>query len=178
MALTVSFTAESVAGLPSDILFTDTSTGTDVLAVSRRIYVSNSNGDFLVEDGVSTEYSVWAYPLATAITLDLLSADTACRITVQWLNVSNVVLYDYTIDAIGFTEYNEEFDYEQTQLMQANKLLINDNNFWSNKSKLRTYIDSGNKAITRASDIVSAQSCYDAATELRVDAQYLFNGNS
>lgn len=178
MALTVSFTAESVAGSPSDILFTDTSTGSDGTITSRRIYVADSTGEFLVEDGTTTEYEVWALPLATAITLDLLDQDTACRITVQWLNVSNVVVYDYTIDAIGFVEYNEEFDYEQTTLMSANKLLINDNNFWGNKTKLRALIDSGNNAITRASDLVNAQSCYDEATEIRLNSQYLFNGNS
>jgi len=178
MALTVSFTAESVAGSPSDILFSDTSTGSDGTITSRRIYVSDKDGNFIVESGTTTEYEVWALPLATDITLDLLTADTACRITVQWLNVSDVVVYDYTIDAIGFTEYNEEFDYEQTQLMQANPLLINDNNFWSNKRKLRTFIDAGNQALLRASDIVSAQSCYDAATEVRESAQYLFNGNA
>lgn len=178
MALTVSFTASSVAGQPSQILFSDTSTGSDGTITSRRIYVADSKGDFLVEDATTTEYEVWALPLATDITLDLLSADTACRITVQWLNVSDVVVYDYTIDAIGFTEFNEQFDYEQTTLMSANKLLINDNNFWGNKSKLRTAIDSGNNAITRASDLVNAQSCYDEATDIRLAAQYLFNGNS
>lgn len=177
MALTVSFTAESVAGSPSDILFTDTSTGSDVLSVSRRIYVSNNVGDFLVEDNTTTEYEVWAYPLATPITLDLLSADTACLITVQWLNSSNVVLYDYTIDAIGFTEYNEEFLYEQTQRMASNPLLINDNNFFGNYGKMRTLIDAGNKAITRDSDLYNAQLCYDAATEMNDNAQYLFNTN-
>lgn len=178
MALTVSFTAESVSGSPSDILFTDTSTGTDVAVTSRRIYVSDKDGDFLVEDGTSTEYEVWAIPLATDITLDLLASDMAVRITVQWLDVSNVVLYDYTIDAIGFTEYNEDFDYELTQRMSANPLLINDNNFWGNKSKLRSLIDAGNNAITNASDISNAQLCYDVATGMQDNAQYLFNSNA
>lgn len=178
MALTVSFTAESVSGSPSDILFTDTSTGTDAAVTSRRIYMSDKDGNFIVEDGTSTEYEVWAIPLATNITLDLLSSDMAVRITVQWLNVSNVVLYDYTIDAIGFTEYNEDFDYELTQRMSANPLLINDNNFWSNKNKFRGLIDAGNNAILNASDISNAQLCYDAATEIQDNAQYLFNSNA
>lgn len=178
MALSVSFTASSVAGEPSQILFTDTSTGSDGTITSRRIYVSDENDDFIVETDTSTEYEVWALPLATDITLDLLLQDMAVKIVVQWLNGSNVVVYDYTIDATGFTEYNEEADYGFTQLMAANPLLINDNNFWSNKNKLRTLIDSGNNAITRASDLYNAQRCYDAATELVASSQYLFNGNS
>jgi hypothetical protein len=178
MALTVSFTAQSVAGEPSQILFTDTSTGSDGTITSRRIYLSDDNGDFLVEDGTTTEYEVWALPLATTITLDVLSKDYALKLVVQWLNGSNVVVYDYTIDAEGFTEYNEEADYGFTQLMAANPLLINDNNFWPNKNKLRTLIDSGNNAITRASDLYNAQRCYDAATDLVASSQYLFNGNA
>lgn len=178
MALTVSFTAESVAGTESDILFTDTSTGSDGTITSRRIYVSDKDGNFLVEDGTTTEYEVWALPLGTDITLDLLSEDMAVRITVQWLNGSNVVVYDYTIDAIGFTQYNENFDYDLTQRMSSNPLLINDNNFWPNKSKLRALIDAGNNAILNASDIFNAQLCYDAATEMRDNAEFLFNGNS
>jgi hypothetical protein len=124
------------------------------------------------------EYSVWALPLATTITLALLSVDTACKITCQWLNSSNVVLYDYTIDAEGFTEYNEEFLYQQTSLMAGNPLLINDNNFWSNYSKARTLVDAGNQAILVASDLVNAQLCYDQATAIRVGSQYYFNGNA
>ena len=178
MSFSPNFSAESVSGSPSDILFTDLSTGSDVLITSRRIYVSNDIGTFLVEDGTSTEYEVWELPLATTITLDLLDADTACKIVVQWLNVSNAVLYDYTISASGFTEYNENFLYGQSQRMTYNPLLINDNNFWSNFNKCRTCIDAGNKAITRAADLYSAQQCYDLATEIRVAAQYLFNANS
>lgn len=178
MPLTVSFTAASVSGSPSDIIFTDTSTGTDSAVVSRRIYVSDANNNFIVETGTSTEYEIWALPLIDTITLDLLEVDMAVKIVVQWLNVSNVVLYDYTVSAEGFTEYNEEFLYQQTQLMQANPALINDNRFWLSYSKMRSLIDAGNKAIDQASDLYSAQQCYTAATEMRDNAQYLFNGNS
>lgn len=178
MPLTVSATAESVAGEPSDILFTDESTGSDGTITSRRIYLSDKDGNFIVEEGSSLEYSVWALPLATPITLDLLTKDMACKIVFQWLNVSNVVVDDYTIDAIGFTEYNENFDYQTTQLMSSNPKLIDDNNFFNNKTKIRTFIDAGNKAITRDSDLSNAQLCYDAATDLRTSSQYFFNGNA
>jgi hypothetical protein len=177
MPLTVSFTAESVSGEPQNILFTDTSTGSDGTITSRRIYVSDKDGNFLVEEGTATEYELWPIPLSDTITLDLLTKDYAVKIVVQWLNVSNVVVYDSTIDAIGFTEYNENFDYELTQRMTANPMLINDNRFWYNKVKLRTYINSGNNAITQDSDLVNAQLCYNAATDLRINGEYYFNGN-
>lgn len=178
MALTVSFTASSVSGEPSQILFSDTSTGTDVAVTNRRLYISDDTGAFIVEAGTSTEYEIWALPLINTITLDLLSQASALKIVCQWLNVSNGVLYDYTIAAEGFTEFLEEFLYSQTQLMAANPLLINDNNFWQNYSKCRTLTDAGNQAILQASDLYNAQQCYDAATEIMNNAQYLFNGNS
>lgn len=177
MAFVASFSAASVSGTPSDILFTDTSTGSDGAITSRRIYAKTDKGTFLVETGTTTDYEVWALPLATSITLDLLTKDYALTLIVELLDVNDVVLYDYTVDAQGFTEYSEEFDYGLTQLMSGNPLLINDNDFWPHKSKLRALINSGNKAITVASDLFNAQLCYDAATDLRLNSQYYFNGN-
>lgn len=177
MSLTASFTAQSVSGYPNKIIFTDTSSGSDGTITQRRVYAVTDIGTFLVEEGVTTEYSEWDYADAT-ITLALLSKDYALRLTVQWLDVNNVVVEDATIDAIGFTEFNENFDYQTTQLITSNNKLTDDNNFWYNKTKLRTLIDAGNQAITRDSDLYNAQLCYDTATALRIGSQYNFNGNS
>ena len=57
-------------------------------------------------------------------------------------------------------------------------MLMNDNDWWGNKTLLRNYIDSGNNAVSRNSDIVAAQQCYDLATNLRTQSQYYFNINS
>lgn len=178
MALTVSFTASSVSGEPGQILFHDTSTGSDGTITSRRIYVSDKDNNFLVESGTTTEYEVWALPLSDDITLELLTKDMALKIVVQWLNVSNGVVYDYTISAEGFVEYNEEFDYELTQMLTGNPALLGDNAFWDNKSKLRTLIDAGNQAILNAADLSNAQLCYDEATKLRLGSPYYFNENA
>ena len=177
MALTVNFTATQTLGEPSEINFTDTSTGTDVAVVTRRIFTRTPAGEFLVEDGTATQYEVWGdFPTTTTKTLDVLDKDYATTITVQWLDVSNNVLYDKTLIR-GFTLYNESFDYGLTQLLSGNPLLINDDDFFTNKSDLRTEIDSGNQAIERASDPFGAQQCYDRATNLRLNSQYFFNGN-
>jgi len=112
------------------------------------------------------------------LTFDVLgSSDKACRVVVEWVDTNGGVLYDST-QYLGFTLFNETEDYSQTQLMAANPLLINDNNFWKNKQLLRTLIDSGNNAIEFASDLYNAQLCYDKATDIRNNAQYLFNANS
>ena len=179
MPLVASFSAAQTPGVPGTILLTDTSTGTDVAVTQRRVYIQTAAGDYLVEEGVTTEYSPWLdFPSTTELTLtDILTKDFACRVVVQWLDVSNTVLYDKTL-YYGFTCYNEDFDYQLTQTVAGNPLLISDNNFWGNKSRLRGFIDSGNNAITRNSDITAAQICYDLATAMNTDSQYLFNINS
>lgn len=179
MALSVNFSAAQVPGSPGNILFTDLTTGTDVLVVKRRIYIQGSDGVFVVIDGNANEYSDWDdYPSVTTLTLiDILSKDIGAKVTVQWLDVSNSVRYD-KIQYIGFPCFNEDFDYGLTQNVAGNQLLVNDNSFWANKTLLQTYIDSGDKAIERNSDISSAQICYDLATALRLKSQYYFNQNS
>ncbi len=178
MPLTVNFTATQVSGEPSEIVLTDTSTGTDVTVTQRRVYVQASDGTYLVEDGTTTEYEAWGdFPADTSITLDLLDKDYAVTITVQWLTAGNTVVYDKTL-IYGFTLYNETFDYLLTQLLSGNPLLVNDNGFFNHKSTLRTLIDSGNQALEQADDVFGAQQCYDQATELRVNSPYYFNSNA
>lgn len=184
MALSVDFSAAQTPGIPGDILLTDTSTGTDVAVTQRRVYIQTAAGDYLVEEGTTTEYTPWPdFPSTTELTLtDILDSsvvdkDVACRVVIQWLNVGNTVLYDKTL-YYGFTCYNEDFDYQLTQTVAGNPLLISDNNFWGNKSLLRGYIDSGDNAVIRNSDIAAAQQCYDMATALRINSQYFFNINS
>ena len=179
MAIVANFSALQTPGDPGTILLTDTSTGTDVAVTQRRVYIQTAAGDYLVEEGTTTEYEAWDdFPATTELTLtDILDKDYAVRMVVQWLNVGGTVLYDKTL-YYGFTCYNEDFDYELTQTVAGNPLLISDNNFWGNKSTLRGYIDSGNNAITRNSDTAAAQQCYDLATNMRTNSQYFFNINS
>lgn len=181
MALTVNFSCSQQVGAPEDIDFDDTSTGVDAAVVKRRIYIRNSSGEYLVESGNDEEYSEWNdFPTTTTITLTVLAANvagTATTITVQWLNVSNVILYDKTA-TFGFTLDGETFDYGLTQNLAQNNGLATDNKFFQNKSQFRNLLDSGNQAISLNSDIYNAQLCYSAATEMMDNSQYLFNTNA
>lgn len=173
MPLTVSFTATQPVGEPSVVTITDTSTGVDAAVTQRRVYLAKDDGTFLVPSGTSTDYIQWSYA-DSSIDIDaLVDRDYALLITVEWLNVSNTVLYN-TSQNKGFTSFNEDFDYQLTQMLSGNPLLVNDANFFQSKSDLRTEIDSGDKAITRADDIYGAQQCYDRATNLRLNSQYYF----
>jgi hypothetical protein len=175
MSLTANFTTSQTYGVPDSINFVDTSTGTDGTITSRRVYMKTSANTYLVEAGTTTTYEIWDYANST-ITLSVLPKDYALEITVQWMAGASVVTSK--VYNLGFTLYNETFDYQLTQVLTGNPLVINDNNFFPNKSDLRVNIDGGNQAIFFATDIFSAQQCYDRATNLRLGSQYYFNANS
>ncbi len=176
MSLDVSFAASQLTAYPSKVVITDTSTGSDSNVVSRQIYLATQYGTFLTPSGTTTQYIDWPIGSTTKV-IDCMEKDYALQITVQWVDVDGDILY--SSDSLdGFTLYNETFDYYLTQMLTANKALINDNNFWDNKNNLRTYIDGGNQALVFANDIDNAQICYDEATKLRVAKQYLFNANA
>jgi hypothetical protein len=176
LPLSPNFSAAQTLGESSEINFVDTSTGSDAGILSRRIYLQKTGGGFLVETGTTTDYEVWAYA-STTKTLDVLDKDYGLTITVEWRGVSEALLYSKQY-VLGFTLFNETFDYQLTQILAGNPLLINDNNFLQNKSDLRTYIDAGNQAIEFASDTYNAQQAYDKATAIRLQSQYFFNANS
>lgn len=175
MPLVPNFTTSQQAGLPSNVIITDASTGSDVAIVSRRVFLVNYAGEYLVADGTTTNYTVW--PLAqSSISIDCLSADTAIQITVNWVNSAGVTLYTKTSLA-GFTLYNETFYYSLTQGQAAisqPSYILQDTTYFSNKSKLRVLIDSGNQAVTLGYDITTAQICYDLATDMVSNQNYLF----
>lgn len=167
MAIVPNFSVSQVIGLPSEVVVTDTSTGSDVNITQRRVYLRKPDGTFLVPSGTSTEYVAWAYA-SSSITIDALDKDYALAITVQWLDVSNTVLYDKTVNT-GLTLYNSTNSYQRTQKLSGNPLLINDDDFWDRKEQLRECIESGNDAISFAADMFAAQQCYDRGTAIRLN---------
>ena len=175
MSLTANFATSQTYGVPDSINFVDTSTGTDYSITGRRIYMKTSANTYLVEKGTFYNYEYWSYVDST-ITLSVLPKDYALEITVEWMSGDTVVTSK--VYNLGFTLYNETFDYQLTQVLSGNPLVINDNNFFPNKSDLRVNIDSGNQAIFFATDLFAAQQCYDRATNLRLNSQYYFNANS
>lgn len=183
MSFSPNFSTSQTLGFPDSINFTDTSDGDATGIYSRRIYLATAASTYLVEPGTTTDYNEWGViPVdtidPTTITLsNVLDKDYALQVTVQWMNQFNNP--EYTVSKlIGFTFYNENFDYQLTQILAGNPLIINDNNFFPNKSKLRTCIDAGNQAVEYGIDIFNAQECYDQATNLRLQSVYYFNANS
>jgi len=154
MPLTPNFSTSQQAGLPSNVIITDTSTGSDGAIVARRVFLVNYAGEYVVADGTTTNYT--PCPLAqTSISIDCLTQDTA----------------------LTFTLYNESFYYSLTQGQAAvgnPSYILQDNAYFQNKSKLRCLIDSGNQAVTLGYDITSAQECYDLATYMVTNQNLYF----
>jgi hypothetical protein len=175
MPLVPNFSTSQQAGLPSNVIVTDTSTGSDVAITGRRVFLVNYAGEYVVPSGTTTNYVVW--PLAqTSISINCLTADSALSVTVNWVNSAGVTLYTKTSLA-GFTLYNLTFYYSLTQGQAAvsnPSFILQDTTYFQNKSKLKTLIDSGNNAITLGYDITSAQECYDLATYMVTNQNLLF----
>lgn len=174
MPLVPNFTTSQTVGEPSVITFTDTSTGSDVAIASRRIYLVDYEGNYVVPSGVTTDYTPWPL-LDTSIDVDCLTEDMALSCVVTWNDAGGVQLYTKTI-LTGFTLFNESFYYSLTQGQAAvsqPSFILQDTTYFSSKSKLRSLIDSGDNAIALGGDITSAQLCYNLATYM-VNNQNLF----
>jgi len=166
------FTASQYSGTPSIITLNDTSVGSDVTIASRRVYLLQANGTFLVPAGTTTDYIVWDL-VDTSIDLDVLSQDSALSITVQWMSGINTVVTSKTI-SFAFTAYNETFYYGLTESQVANSNLSASTNWYQSKLVLRVELDSADQSITFASDIYSAQAALNRATYISTNQAYFF----
>jgi hypothetical protein len=172
MPLVPNFTASQYSGTPSVITLTDTSTGSDVTIASRRVYLLQSNGTFLVPAGVTTDYIEWDL-VDTSISINVLSEDSALSITVQWMSGLDTIVTSKTT-SFAFTAYNETFYYGLTESQVANSNLTASTNWYQTKLVLRVEIDSANQAITFASDIYSAQAALNRATYISTNQSFFF----
>ena len=107
MPFVPSISVSQLAATPQNITLTDNSTGSDAAISVRRVYIQTAIATYLVESGTTTDYEVWSYSTDN-ITLDVLTTDQCVNIIVQWLNVSNVVLYSYE-NQYPLAEYNKQF---------------------------------------------------------------------
>lgn len=133
---------------PSAFTIVDTSTGSDGAIVDRVIILYKIDNSIL---------GTFDFPLSagSSITINPLLADLALNIKLNWNNSGGAALYTKSL-IYAFTQYAENFYYQLTQQQQANPIFLNDQNYFQNKSKLRTLIDSALQAINVGNDIFSA----------------------
>jgi hypothetical protein len=129
-------------------LGSDTSTGSDGSIVDRVITLYNA---------AQTVIGTYDFPLSagSSILITPFTTDTAVNATINWNYSGGVSMYNYSV-LFAYTQYAEQFYYQLTQGQQAQPTLLNDQEYFQNKSKLRVLIDSCNQAISVGKDIFSA----------------------
>lgn len=165
--ITPNFTRAQTYGEPSEINLVDTSTGVDSQSITkRRVYITDKDGNYIVESGTTTDYEDWnGYPGTTTITLDLFSYDRCVNIRVDWLDASNVVQQTKTILS-PFTLYAITYYIFLCKAQSSNEKLRDSANFYQNYIKLLVSIKEANDAVTLLSDISSSQAALNRARKL------------
>lgn len=164
MPLTPSFEITQSGLSPSVITATDNSTGSDTDVTQRRIFFQTPYGTYLVESGVTTDYNSWALA-NTSQSFDVLKTDQALSILVQWLDVSDAVLYSLT-QVFCLPQFNRNFFYYLIQQQALTPTILQDTNYFSNIATYWMNITGAIQAVVIGADIRASQSCLDRATDM------------
>lgn len=161
MSFNASFTLTGITAT-NGFTLTDNSTGSDTGLTDRTISLLNSSGGLF--NGSTIDWPIGQ----TSITLNVLPTDAAINVSVSWTSSSPLPSPStYSFSQLqAFTQYGETFAYQLTQEATAQPTIINDNNFYYNKMRLRVELDSAVQAITEGSDIYSAQGCINRYQQL------------
>ena len=174
MPVTASVAVSQSALSPNLVTLTDESTGTDATIVKRRVFITNSAGEYIVESGTTTDYEAWDdFPADTSITLDILTEDTAIHLLVQYLTSGNVVVTTFE-DDFSLSEYNKQFFYELFQQQSLNPGIYQDTSYANNLANLWVNITGGIQSIEIASDLSASQNCMNIATNMRNNESMYF----
>lgn len=153
---TYSFTASQSIGILSQVTFTDTSTGLPGGLTSRRISIQLANGNWLDTNGESSTIVYITWPIAdSTLTVSLLSENTACDITVDWMTGSTVT--GTATNPTAFVEYDYVFAYDLIGNQTASPGIVQDANYYSNFSQFIVNLFNEENAVRTGSDIYSSQ---------------------
>lgn len=172
MSFVPAFSASQLTGVSGSLTLSDDSSGTDAAISQRRVYFQLSDGSYLTLSSTSTDYETWAYASATK-TFAILSTDYAISVLVQWLNVSNTVLYTKTILCL-FDQFNKSFFYSLTQNQASSPTIVQDTTYYQNKAALWSEIIGAENAVEFGNDISGAQGCLDRASNFRNNENFYF----
>lgn len=165
------FTSSQNYGDIESAILTDTSTSLSGITV-RFVYFRKADGTYLVPDGTTTDYVVWAIGSNTLTVEDLLDKDYVLDITVKWFTGSTITAT--TIVLTLFSAYTELFLRQLTQYQAANPKLLSSSNYWYGKAKLRTLINDAGQAVTYLNDQSVGQYCVDACKAMTDNPQTFF----
>ncbi len=170
--LTPAFTISQSALTPNTITATDSSTGSDVAVVKRRIFFQTNLGTYLVTSGDTNDYCDWALANASQ-SFAVLQQDQALSITTQWLDVSNTVLYTLTQE-FCLPQFSKNFFYYLIQQQALTPSILQDTNYFNNMATYWMNITGAIQAIEIGADVSASQNCLDRATYMMNEQQLFF----
>lgn len=151
------------------IILTDTSIGDDPALTGRTINIFKANGAAFV--------AAIPWPIAddTIILDNIFPVSQAVNIVVNWVSAApEAAPSTYTANTVfAYMGYIEYFLYYLTQLQLANPTIIQSDGYYTNKSKVRSEVDSAQNAVDFAADIEAAQACIERA-QYMIDNQKLY----
>ena len=150
---------------PNTIVLQDNSTGSDVAVTKRRIYLTDSQGTAVVPTGTYTAYIDWAL-VTNPISLNVLTRDKALTVRVEWLDISNTVLYTVSTN-FCFDAYSKNFLYYLVQLQGITPLIPSDSNYNMNLGIFWANILGAANAITVGNDTAAAQNCLNRCYQMQ-----------
>ncbi len=171
MAITPSFTISQSALTPGSVTANDTSAGTYDTITQRRIFFETAQGTYLVQDGITTDYEAWALADASD-TWGIMDTDHALAITVQWLNVSNVVVEELT-QVYCLREFNKNFLVYLGQLQAATPGILQNQEYAANIATYWAYVQYAETMVSQA-DIANSQNLLDKATYMMQNESIYF----
>lgn len=172
MAITPSIAVSQSPITPQNITIEDNSTGTDGAIASRRIYITDANGQPIVPPGTTTDYINWSYAQSSITLSDLLTQDTAAAILVLWLNGAGATLYQFD-STYPLSQFGKQFFYYLIQLQGLQPSVYQDINYAKSISDFWVYLKAGDNAVTYGNDIAAAQNCYNKEIYMK-DNQTIF----
>lgn len=166
MPLNVNFTTGQTLGVPTTVNLADSSTGTDVSVVSRRVTFTDKDGVEYVVTGTSTSYELWPnFPASTTTSLNVLTRDRALYVKVDWVDISGNVLYSLT-KLQDYTLYAKTYYIFLCKAQSSNIKLRDSANFYQNYIKLLVSIKEADDSVTLLEDIGSSQAALNRAYDL------------
>lgn len=169
--MTPAFTVSQNPIVTERVTITDTSTSVTGTITKRRIFVSDSEGEYLTGNG-TVDYDNWDLADA-AITLDILTGDLAANILVQWLDVNNVVIETLN-NNYPLSQFGKSFFFYLIQLQGLTPGVYQDSNYSGNVALFWSNLVGGDNAVTFGNDLSGAQNCYNRTNEMRTNESIYF----
>jgi len=173
--MTENFSASQTVGIPNTIILTDSSTGIfDPAITDRKVYITDVAGNYITANGSFTVPTSTDWPVADlTVSIACLDNDMALQIRVDWLDVTDVVLYTKTI-LFDFEMYGLMGSFQLTQALSSKPNTIQDANYWNNRIILTVNLDDANNAVTVGNNQFISQSALDRATYMLANQQLYF----